>query len=468
MWSSRFMFILAAAGSAIGLGNIWKFPYIAGRYGGGAFVLMYLGCIALIGVPILVSEILIGRESRKNPVGALSLLGKGNPFWTAVGFLGVASGFAILSYYSVVAGWTMDYFIKSASGAYLGASPETIDDIFSNMLANPREQMIWHTAFMGATMAIVIFGVKEGLERWIVVLMPALLLILVMLVIYGLVAGDAMGGLNYLFVPDWSKLVTNSAGEYTPRPMLEAMGHAFFTLSLGMGAMITYGSYLGDDENLLSSAVMVAFLDTAIALLASIAIFTILFKYNLDPMAAGPGLVFKVLPLAFSQMPGGRYIGTAFFLLLSFAALTSAISLLEVVVAHFIDDRKWARRAATLIIGTVIWALGIFSALSYNVLGNVKIFKDKEGQGMAILDSVDLLATNYMLPVGGLFIALFAGWFMNRESVKKQVTEGGGSPGLYKVWLVILKYVTPVAVMILVLFMIDSHLGVMDRILGGG
>ena len=466
MWSNRLMFILAAAGSAIGLGNIWKFPYIAGRYGGGAFVLMYLACIAMIGIPILVAEILIGRGSRKNPVGALSVLSGGNKFWTSVGFLGVASGFVILSYYSVVGGWTVDYFAKSASGAYLGANPETIKEIFGEMLANPWEQAVWHTVFMAVTMGIVIFGVKEGLERWIEVLMPLLLVLLGVLVVYGLVAGDAAGGLGYLFLPDWSKLVTNTAGEYTPRPMLEAMGHAFFTLSLGMGAMITYGSYLGDRENIAASAVMVALLDTLIALLASIAIFTIVFKYDLDPTAAGPGLVFQVLPLAFSQMPGGRFIGTAFFLLLSFAALTSAISLLEVVVAHFIDDRKWARRTATVIMGTVIWGLGLFSAFSYNLLENVTLLEDKEGGAMPILDSVDLIATNYMLPIGGFFIALFAGWFIKREVRERQLLDEKSSRAFYKAWLLVTRYLTPVAVALLILFMIDKHLGIAEALLG--
>ena len=467
MWSSRFMFILAAAGSAIGLGNIWKFPYMAGKYGGGAFVLMYLACIGVIGLPILVAEILIGRDARKNPVGAFSVISRGNRFWTAVGFLGVASGFVILSYYSVVGGWTVDYFTKSAAGGYLEADPGKINEIFNQMLANPWEQAVWHTVFMAATMGIVIFGVKEGLERWIEVLMPLLLVLLGVLVVYGLVAGDAAGGLGYLFLPDWSKLVTNAAGEYTPRPMLEAMGHAFFTLSLGMGAMITYGSYLGDHESVPASAVMVALLDTAIALLASIAIFTIVFQYGLDPTAAGPGLVFQVLPLAFSQMPGGRFIGTAFFLLLSFAALTSAISLLEVVVAHFIDDRKWARRTATVIMGTVIWVLGLFSAFSYNLLENVTLLEDKEGQGMQILDSVDLIATNYMLPIGGFFIALFAGWFIKQQIRDRQLLDGRGSRVFYQAWLFVIRYFTPVAVGILILFMIDKHLGIAEWVLGG-
>ncbi len=467
MWSSRLMFILAAAGSAIGLGNIWKFPYMAGKYGGGAFVLMYLACIGIIGIPILVAEILIGRSSRRNPVGAFKTLSEDNRFWTAVGFLGVASGFVILSYYSVVGGWTIDYFAKSAAGGYLNADPEKINGIFSHMMANPWEQAVWHTVFIAATMGIVIFGVKEGLERWIEILMPLLLVLLGVLVVYGLVAGDAAGGLKYLFLPDWSKLVTNASGEYTPRPMLEAMGHAFFTLSLGMGAMITYGSYLGDGESIPASAVIIALLDTAIALLASIAIFTIVFQYDLDPEAAGPGLVFQVLPLAFSKMPGGRVIGTAFFLLLAFAALTSAISLLEVVVAHFIDDRKWARRTATLIMGTIIWILGLFSALSSNLLENVTLLKDKEGEGMSILDSVDLIATNYMLPLGGFFIALYVGWFIKREKRERQMLGERGAHAFYRPWLAVTRYVTPVAVGILILFMIDKHLGIVQGLLGG-
>ncbi len=466
LWTNRLTFILAAAGSAIGLGNIWKFPYIAGRYGGGAFVLMYLGCIALIGLPILVAEIMIGRSTRKNPVGAFKLLGKGNPIWMSVGFLGVASGFVILSYYSVVASWTVDYIAKSASGSYMGLGPEEINEIFGNMLGNPAEQLAWHFIFMLVTIGIVIFGVKKGLERCINILMPILLLILVGLMIYGLTAGDAVGGLTYLFVPHWQQLVTNTAGEYTPRPMLEAMGHAFFTLSLGMGAMITYGSYLKDDDSIAGSAILIALLDTLIALMASIAIFTIVFKYNLDPTAAGPGLVFKVLPLAFAQMPGGRFIGTAFFLLLAFAALTSAISLLEVVVAHFIDDRKWPRKKATLLMGAVIWVMGIFSALSYNVFEEFKLLKDKEGAGMSILDSVDLIATNYMLPIGGLFIALFAGWVIKREFAEGQLLKGDGPPLFYKIWHVTIRYLTPVAVIVLVLFMIDNHLGIMEKVFG--
>jgi neurotransmitter:Na+ symporter, NSS family len=239
------------------------------------------------------------------------------------------------------------------------------------------------------------------------------------------------------------------------------MGHAFFTLSIGMGAMITYGSYLGDDENLPSSAIMVAVLDTMIAIMASIAIYTILFKHGLDPTEkATAGLVFQVLPLAFGQMWGGQIIGTAFFLLLSFAAMTSAISLLEVVIAYFIDDRKWARKSATLIMGAVTWGIGVLSALSYSTLKNITPLSEKSGSSLSILDSLDLIATNYMLPIGGFFIALFAGYYMTREDAKTQIMKGGGSEGFFNVWNFLIRYVTPVMVAILFMFKLNEHLGI--------
>ncbi len=459
LWSSRLMFILAAAGSAIGLGNVWKFPYITGMHGGGAFVLMYLGCILFMGFPILMAEILIGRQTRRNPVGAFIQLSGGNRFWKLIGILGVSTGFVILSYYSVIAGWTLHYFTKSVFSGFAGLSPEQITAQFGALVSDPVGQLVWHSIFMGATIAIVIFGVREGLERWIGILMPLLLILLLVLLVYGLVAGDAKAGLSFMFSPDWEKLYTNDLGGYSPRPMIEAMGHAFFTLSLGMGAMITYGSYLSDETSVPKAAAMVAVLDTLIALIAGIGIYTIVFKFDMEP-AAGPGLIFKVLPVAFSQMPGGRFISAMFFLLLGFAALTSAISLLEVVVAYFIDEKKWARRKATLLMGGIIYVLGVFSALSNNVLSNFHVLNDKNNQGLNILDSLDLLATNYMLPTGGLFIAIFIGWFVDKKIKQHQVLEGGGPQWIFKTWNFIIRYVTPIGVAVVLLFMIDAHLGI--------
>jgi NSS family neurotransmitter:Na+ symporter len=452
------MFILAAAGSAVGLGNIWRFPYMTGKYGGGAFVLLYLGIVVVVVYPILVAEIIIGREARRNPVGTFSRLTGRNPFWMCVGLLGVAAGFVILSYYSVVAGWTLDYFAKYVTNFFADKDTDQIPAVFGNLVSDPGAQVTWHTIFMGATIGIVIFGVREGLERWVELLMPALFILLLTLLVYGLWKGDAGAALRFMFYPDWGKLVTNELGQYTPRPMLESMGQAFFSLSIGMGAMITYGSYLADDVKVSSTAATVAILDTIVAIIAGVAIYTILFAYNLEP-AQGPGLVFKVLPLAFASMPGGRFIAIVFFILLGFAALTSAISLLEVVVAFFIDELKWTRRFATLLAGGVIYVLGIFSALSYNKLKGVTILHDKNGEGMSILDSMDLLANNYMLPLGGFFIALFLGWFIKKEIKKRQILEGQGGEFFYRVWNLVIKFIAPVAVAVLLVFMIDFHLG---------
>jgi len=459
LWSSGLMFILAAAGSAIGLGNVWRFPYITGTYGGGAFVLFYLGCVLVVGYPLLVAEVVIGRSARKNPVGAFKTLSQGNKFWTLVGFLGIFSGFVILSYYSVVAGWTLDYFAKFVTNDFAGKGRDEIISAFNQMISDPARQLTWHSIFMGATIGIVIFGIKEGLERWIEILMPLLFLSLLILLVYGLVRGDAVGALRFLFEPDWKKLVLTKSGEFTPRPMMEAMGQAFFSLSLGMGAMITYGSYLGDEVRISRACTMIVFLDTLIALVAGIAIYTILFANKLEP-AQGPGLTFMVLPLAFVQMGGvGRVLAICFFLLLAFAALTSAISLLEVVTAFFIDDLKLSRRWATLLGGMGIYLLGIFSALSYNLLKGVHIFRDKDGNPMPVLDSLDLLATNYLLPIGGFFIAFFLGWFMDKVEKKRQFLEGKGSERFYKIWHFLIRYITPILVFILLVFEIDKHLG---------
>ena len=465
MWSSRLAFILAATGSAVGLGNIWRFPYTAGEYGGGAFVLVYLLCVAGIGIPIMIAEIMLGRRGRQSPINTMRTLAEregASGAWQLLGWMGILSGFLILSFYSVIAGWTLAYVFRAGAGGFTGIDAEQSGAMFSALVADPERLLAWHTIFMVMVILVVARGVASGLEKAVRFLMPALFLLLVVMVLYAAQSGDFAAGVSYLFTPDFDKLSAH-AGE----AVLSAMGQAFFTLSLGMGAMITYGSYLGDRESVPGSALMVALLDTAIALLASIAIFTIVFQYDLDPKAAGPGLVFQVLPLAFSQMPGGRFIGTAFFLLLAFAALTSAISLLEVVVAHFIDDRKWARRTATVIMGTVIWGLGLFSAFSYNLLENVTLLEDKEGQGMPILDSVDLIATNYMLPIGGFFIALFAGWFIKQQVRDRQLLDGSRSPAFYRAWLFVTRYFTPVAVGLLILFMIDKHLGIAEWILGG-
>ncbi len=421
-WGTNFGFILAATGSAIGLGNIWKFPYITGVYGGGAFVLVYLLCVLLVGLPLMIGELMIGRRTQKNPVGAFKALQQKNSLWQLTGWLGIASGFLILSFYSVVAGWALAYIFKSIVG--FSGTTEMIQNEFIDLVTSPKSSILWHTIFMGLTVAIVIGGVKNGIERWSKILMPMLFAILFGLMIYGLAfTNGGMKALSFLFNPDFSKLSAEG--------VLSALGHAFFTLSLGMGAMLTYGSYMKKDTNIMKDAITISFLDTLIALMAGVAIFSMVFNYNLEP-AAGPGLIFQTLPVLFAQT--GPWVSVPFFILLSFAALTSSISLLEVVVSYFVDERKWSRKKATLSLGFLIYLTGLLSAVaSWTVM-----FRGKD-QGW--LDVFDFVTTNYMLPIGGLLTCLFVAWVMPD---KAKVEEFGSRGILYKGLIFILRFIAPI------------------------
>ena len=428
-------FVFAAAGSAIGLGNLWRFPYIAGTYGGGAFVLIYLLAVIAIGLPIMVAELLIGRSAQLSPVGAFTRLGK-NKWWKLVGWLGVASGFVILSYYCVVGGWIIDYIVKSSLNLFHGRSPAEIEGMFDILLKNPLLLVFYHALFLLLTTCIVSRGISRGIERWNNILIPVLFGLLLLLTINSLFSPGAREGIKFLFYPDFSKI--------TPAAILEAMGQAFFSLSLGMGAMITYGSYLDRDTNLMNSAAEVCVLDTIVALMGGMIIFPVVFSYGLAP-SAGPGLFFKTLPVAFSFLPGGRLVATLFFILLVFAAVTSAISLLEVVVSYFIDERKWGRKKAAFLVGFAIFLFGVPSALSSNLLKDVTLLK-----GMNIFSSLDFLATNYMLTIGGLLIALFCGWFLSRKTME-EMTINGNNLFLYRIWRFVIRYITPLAVLLVLL-----------------
>ncbi|MCK4574006.1 MAG: sodium-dependent transporter, partial [candidate division Zixibacteria bacterium] len=387
-WTTRFGFILAAAGSAVGLGNIWKFPYITGVYGGGAFVLVYLGCVVIVGLPLMIAEFMIGRRAQENPVGAFQRLHRDGSPWQLVGWLGVASGFIILSFYSVIAGWALAYIGKSIIG--FAGTAEQIQGQFIDLVGSPGKSVFWHTVFMALCIGIVIGGIQRGIERWSRILMPSLLVILLALMVYGLFyTHGGMQALNFMFKPDFSKLSAEA--------VLSALGHAFFTLSLGMGAMITYGSYMRREANLVRDAVTISVLDTLIALLAGVAIFSLVFHFGLEP-DKGPGLIFMTLPVLFAQT--GPIVSVPFFVLLTFAAITSGISLLEVVVSYFVDKRGWGRTKATLMMGGTIYLIGILSAVS----GWTLPFRGKD-QGF--LDIFDFISTNYMLPIGGLLTCLF-------------------------------------------------------------
>ncbi len=430
LWTSRFGFIMASAGSAIGLGNIWKFPYIAGMHGGGAFVLFFIFCIITVGIPIMISEMVIGRHTHKDPVGAFKKIRGGA--WVIVGWLGVTAGFVILSYYCVVAGWAVDYLWLALQGTFTAQHAQQVPQLFAGLLSSDLSQLLWQALFMGMTILIVMGGVSSGLELANKVMMPILFFILLFLAIRGIFSPGGEKALTFLFSPQWSKL--------DPPAMLEALGHAFFSLSLGMGAMLTYGSYADEGTNIPKVAITVSIMDTCVALLSGIAIFSIVFTYGIEP-AAGPGLVFKTLPILFSQMPGGTLIAILFFLLLVFAALTSSISLLEVVVAYYCDEKKWGRKKATLFMGFIIFLLGVPSALSNNLLKDVHFIGDRN-----FLDSIDLLATNYILPLGGLFIAIFTGWILTTRLAKGEIEKGEVRFQLYPAWHFLIKYVSPVLV----------------------
>lgn len=432
-WATKLGFVLAASGSAIGLGNIWRFPYKAGQFGGGAFVLAYIAAVVIIGIPIMIAEFIIGRSAQKSPVGAFKVL-RDSSLWPLVGWLGVLSGFIILSYYSVVGGWILRYIWEASLHFFReGASEAT----FTTFLASPLEQVLWHGLFMILTMLIVRGGITSGIERWSKVLMPALLIILLILMINSLMYPGAREGIRFILEPDFSKL--------TRAGILEALGHAFFSLSLGMGAMLTYGSYLDKETNISSSALQIVGLNTLYALMAGLMIFPIVFTYQVDPQV-GPGLFFITLPEVFARMPAGQVTAIAFFLLVAFAAITSAISLLEVVVSFFIDECNWSRKKADFVMGVVIFLLGIPSALSWSILKGFTLLGKRD-----FFDSLDCLATNYLLPIGGFFIALFAGWILTHGEKEAEIKRIENTFHFYDIWHFLVKYISPLAVIIILL-----------------
>lgn len=432
MWSSRLMFILAASGSAVGLGNIWRFPYVAGENGGGAFVIVYLACIFLIGIPILSSEILLGREGRQSPIHTMKTLTKtsgANGAWQFIGWMGALAGFVILSYYSVVAGWAMAYVFEMGSGVFVNADGATASQVFADFTGSPGKVVLWHSIFMMLTMFIVARGITEGLERTVKYLMPALFALLLVLVGYAMNSGHFMEGVAFLFSFDFDKL--------TGAGVLMAMGQAFFTLSLGMGAIMTYGAYMPKDASILSSATSIALIDTSMALLSGLVIFPLVFANGLES-SAGPGLMFVTIPIAFGSMSGGTFFGVMFFVLVSFAAITSAISLVEPALAWFVEKLNTSRRNGAIVVCTIAWALGLGSAFSTNIGSELYLLP-----GMTFFDSMDYVSNNIMLPLGGMLIALFTGWFLSQDIVARQLQISGGKLIMFKV---LVRFVAPIGV----------------------
>ncbi|MAR95234.1 MAG: sodium-dependent transporter [Gammaproteobacteria bacterium] len=426
-WIGKWTFVLAATGSAVGLGNIWGFPYKAGTEGGAAFVLIYLLCIVVIGVPIMISEILIGRRSGNSPINAMkiSAIDSGNSsMWQLVGWTGIFAGVLILSFYSVIAGICINYIFISAFPNELLSSSEQ----FGEVISSPSNLLFWHTIFMFLTMLIVSAGVKDGIGRMVRILMPMLGFLLIFMVIYAMINGAFIEALAFLFAPDFSNIGTDT--------FLSAMGQAFFSLSLGMGSIMAYGAYMPKEQDIVSTSFSVGSLDTLIAILAGLAIFPIIFVFNLEP-GSGPGLVFVSLLSAFNQMDFGQIIGPLFFILLSIAALSSSISILEPGTAYLAEEGFLSRKKSALLISLICWTLGIGTALGFN------IYADSNGEN-PFLNNIELISVQILQPFGGMMIAIFVGWFMNEALIKKEITNQ--YPVFYKLWRFFIKFIAPLSV----------------------
>jgi NSS family neurotransmitter:Na+ symporter len=424
--------IAAAAGSAIGLGNIWRFPYETGVNGGGAFLFVYLICILLIGLPVMISELLIGRSAQRNPFGAFKMLAPGKP-WFLIGLMGVVAAFMILAFYTVVAGWTLEYIYQSFLGTLKGKGPVELKGMFDSFRNDSYRPLLWFLIFIGLTGWVVIAGIKDGIEKYTKVLMPLLLVMLLGMSIYVLTLPGAFKGLEFLFKPDFSKL--------SSEVILKALGQAFFSLSIGMGTLITYGSYIKKKENLGATALSVAGADTFIAVLAGVAIFPAIFALgnvqNLDVSSlADEGLVFITLPSILYSIPGGQILSTMFFILLAVAALTSTISVLEVIVTYFVEELKLTRKKATWSAVLSVSVLGILSVLLTGVFG-----------------FLNFTSANILLPLGGLFIVLFVGWFMSRKVTLDELTNQGKLKAKFiPVYLFLVKFIAPIAIAIIFIY----------------
>ena len=434
IWSSQTAFILAAVGSAVGLGNLWKFPYITGENGGGAFVLVYLACVLLIGLPVLMAEIGLGRRGAASPPEAMRKLAKDNgasKLWWLLGLNGILAGVLILSFYTVIAGWAGAYFYDSFIGELNNINAKQAGEHFDALIANPMHLLFWHTILMVATIIVVSKGLKSGIEKAITYMMPALLVLLLILLGYAMTTSGFGQSVSFLFNPDFSKLTWNS--------VLIAMGHAFFTLSIGLGTMMVYGSYLSKKHSIVKASIWIAFADTLVALIAGMVIFSIVFSNGLEA-GSGPGLLFQTLPVAFGQMTGGWFFGTLFFGLVVIAAFSSAISLIEPAISWVIDRWKMTRTGASWLVGFLTWLVGVGTVLSFSDWSEVYFLTDKN-----FFDTLDYITTNIMLPLGGLFIAVFFGWILTKEQIKNELNLQASSLALF---LNILKYITPIAVSI--------------------
>lgn len=435
-FKSNFGVMMAVAGSAVGLGNIWRFPYMVGENGGAAFLLLYLVLILLIGLPLILSEFAIGRAAGRGAVGAFKILAPGTR-WYGIGYMAIVAGFTILGFYSVIAGWTLRFLGEALSDNFTGQSGAEIARSFSEFVNSGWKPVLLSGAFIAIAASIVIRGVEKGIEKSNKVLMPVLLVILVLLCFNSMTLSGFSDGLEFLFKPDFSKI--------TMKTVLDALGQVFFTLSIGMGVMITYSSYVTKDDNMARSKGIITIIDTSIAILAGIAIFPAVFTFGIEP-AQGPDLVFLTLPNIFAQMPGGFIVGILFFVLLAIAAVTSAVSILEMMTAYFIEEYRMRRVKAVVIISIGVFVLAVLSALSQVEGSQMRIF------GRNIFDTLDMLSSNYLMTLGGLLTAIFTGWVFERRKLRLAFTSGGKyAVWLFPVFLFFVRYVCPLAVAVIFL-----------------
>ncbi len=438
-WNSRWTFMLATAGSAIGLGNIWKLPYMIGVNGGSAFVLVFLACIFLVGIPLMMTEILLGRRAQKNPLDGMQMLAieaHKSRSWKYLGGMGMLTGLLILGFYSVIGGWVLAYIGEAASGTFSQIAAAQSAANFDALLASPLKLLLWHTVFMFMTMGVVAHGVNSGLEKANNILIPSLFAILLVLLGYSLSVGDMHAAFQFMFKPDFSKI--------TPVAVLSALGHAFFSLSLGMGAVMVYGSYLQRNVSIARTTIYIALADTMLGLLVGLAIYSLVFANHLAPNA-GPGLIFQTLPIAFGHMPAGSFIGMLFFILVAFAAWTSSISLVEPAIAWIVENTSIKRHTAAWTIGIVVWLLGVAVVLSFNEWKEVKIVF-----GLNIFETLDKLTSTILLPLGGLLMAIFAGYFMKKSHVQEELDLNDRIFGL---WRVTNNVIAPIAITAVFLYL---------------
>jgi len=443
-FTSRTAFALAAIGCAVGLGNVWRFPYLTGVSGGAAFLLVYVICVLVIAIPLLMAEIMIGRRGRQSPQNSMLRLSVENNCsrkWRAVGWIGPIAVFLILSYYSVVAGWTLDYIVTSLLGGFENIDGDNSQQRFNSLLANPTRLSLWHTVFMALTCIVSSLGVIKGIERATGLLMPILFIILLLIVVYSLMEGSVDSAIRFLFEVNFDKI--------DAKVVLAAIGQAFFSMGIALGTMMTYGAYLSKDASIPRLAGIIVVADTGVSLLAGLAIFPIVFAHGLDP-AEGPGLIFVTLPIAFGNMTGGAIIGLLFFLLLFFAAFTTSLASVEPIATWLMEEKSLSRKSAVMITTTAVWAFGFLSLFSFNIwadltpLGMFTIFEDKNFYGI-----IEDVTANLMMPIGGILVAVFAGWKMSNSSIKEEL---GMSAIGYKLWHVLIKYFVPIFVSLILFY----------------